>query len=306
MKRISSVLIFLLVASMTISAQERELSSDTEFHLDEEQRGLSLIPAVELSMDVQSRYMSDGVVINPDPGLFLDASAVWNFGLFVETWAAFDLNGFNNGTDKDGAYVNDRRNRCSEADYVIGYAYIFKDLIPISPLTMALSYEYFQYPRCNGPYSWSDDEYVNTTVKLDNVLPKDIDAWLSLSYTWLYGTRKYSNYCWADVAFGYNFTKKLSASITNKVFYACNSKLRETYSEVYGDDFVDMIFGNHGAFTTLESTIEAKYKLTKNLSIRAYVDCSWALDHTVRDVFKAVDYQNAFNIRYGAGCTYSF
>ena len=291
MKKLSALLmLFIMAASMSIFAQE---AAAPELEPADDDK-CALIPNIALSLDIKSKYMCDGLVVNPDGMLFLDAFAAWDCGLYLDVWTAIDLNGYNNGSDDIGPYKNDRRNRPEEIDYVIGYSYTFDDLLDISPLTIDVAYKYFQYPRAN----FSGDELFDTTIKLDNILDKEGDAWLSTGITWRYNTKDYTNYSWFDVTYGYNFTEKFSAFLSNKVFYACKSKMKDSGYDWYA--------GNRDAFTSLESTLEADYAVTDNFSVRAYIDCGWALDHDIRQCCKDTDHQNTFNIRYGAGCTYAF
>ncbi|GEM_PF-3054490 len=308
MKKLTALLMmFAMVASMSIFAQE-VAAPETAPEVEPESEKCALIPSVALSLDVKSKYMCDGEVVNPDGMLFLDAFAAWDCGLYIDLWTAIDLNGYNNGTDyDDGNFKNDRRNRPEEIDYVIGYAYTFEDLLPFSPLTFDVAYKYFQYPRAK----FRSDEQVDTTVKLNNLLDKEGDAWLSTSFTWRYRTNRFdnesSNYSWIDVTYGYNFTEKFSAFLSNKVFYMCKSKVRDAgldYND-YGKGYKKYC-GNRDCFSSLESTLEADYAITKNFSVRAYVDCGWALDNEVRQAWQDRDHANSFNVRYGAGCTYAF
>lgn len=289
MKKLSALLmLFVMVASMSVFAQ------DAAPEIESQDDKCALIPAVELSLDIKSKYMCDGEVVNPDGMLFLDAWAGWDCGLWVDVWSAIDLNGFNNGSDDFGPYKNDRRNRPEEIDYCVGYSYTFDDLLAVSPLTLGVTYLYFQYPRAN----FHSDENFDFSAILGNLLDKESDAWLSFGFVWRYNTKKYTNKSWFDLTYGYNFTDKFSAFISNKVFYVCKSKTAKPDPISWGL--------NRDAFSTLETTIEADYAVTDNFTVRAYVDCGWGLDHEYRAAMKASPTNNSFNVRYGAGCSYAF
>ncbi|MBR4613001.1 MAG: hypothetical protein IKO40_09835, partial [Kiritimatiellae bacterium] len=104
-------------------------------------------PSVELSADYSSAYVSKGFVGNPDPILALELNLELK-GFYADVWAPFDMSGYNR-PERSGNYINNRRWRAEEIDYVLGYSYTFdKDKLGgFSDLTIDFSWQCYQYPR---------------------------------------------------------------------------------------------------------------------------------------------------------------
>ena len=287
MKKLTAFLMmFAMVATMGAFAQDAEV-------VVEENKKDAWIPGISLSVDWASRYMSDGVVVNPDPCAFLDASASWDFGLYLEVWAAMDLNHFNQPDHGSYSYKNNRRGRAEEIDYVIGYSYTTDKIFDFSDVTFDLSWKYFQYPRA----FFGHDNPFDTTISLDNLFKNNEnlqDHSLKVAATWRYDLEHYTNYGWLEVAYGYNFTEKLSGGVSTKVFYCGQQKAKNSFGV------------HHDCFSTLEVKTSLGYAITDNLSASTFVDCGWGLEKGCRDTMKDSYCNNALNIRYGAGMSYSF
>ena len=288
MKKLTAFLMTLaMVATMSVFAQDAEVAVEENKEKD------AWIPGISLSAEWASRYMCDGAIVNPDPCAFLDATASWDCGLYLDVWAAMDLNHFNQPDHGSYSYKNNRRGRAEEIDYVIGYSYTAKNLLDFSEVTFNLAWKYFQYPRA---YFRHDNPF-DTTISLDNVLKNFEnlqDHSLKLAATWRYDLEHYTNYGWLEAVYGYTFNEKLKGELSTKVFYCGQQKAKNSYGV------------KHDCFSSLEVTASLSYAITKQLSANTFIDGGWALEDGVRDVWKASSVSNAFNVRYGVGLGYKF
>ncbi len=283
MKKFAAFLMLLaLCASYSVFAQEAAPAVEVE-------EGSSWTPFVSLSAEWGSKYMCDGKVVNPNAMTFLDAFVELN-GLYVDLWAAMDMSHWNRPDGGSYAYKNDRQYRAEEVDYVIGYAYTFEDLLPISPLTIDVAYKYFQYPRAY----FDHDEPLDVKIYLDNLLDPESDITLGTGVTFRYDLNWYTWYGWYDVTVGMKITDQLSAKVSSKVFWGTKDKMRMAYGL------------NRDVISSLEVRGDLSYAVTENISLGAFVDCGWALDHEIRDAWKADSINNEENFRAGMSVSVCF
>ncbi len=287
MKKLTAFLMTLaMVATMSAFAQDAEVA------VEENNEKNAWIPGVELSAKWASRYMCDGAIVNPDPCAFLDAYAAWDCGLYLDLWAAMDLNHFNRPDHGSYSYDNNRRGRAEEIDYAIGYNYTYKKL-DFSDVTFDVSWKYFRYPKAY----FKHDNPLDTTISLDNVFKNNEnlqDHSLKLAATWRYDLKHYTNYGWLEATYKYDFNEKLTGKLSSKVFYCGQQKAKNSYGV------------KHDCFSSLEVEASLSYAITKQLSATTFVDGGWALEEGVRDVWKDSSVSNAFNVRYGVSMAYSF
>lgn len=298
MKKITAFLMMLaMVASFGVYAQEAAPAMEEAAPAMEEAAPAapmemeddSWMPVVELSATWQSKYMCDGKVVNPHPITALNAF-VGLGGFRLDVWSAIDMTEYNRPDGGSRAYKNNREYRTEEIDYEIGYAYTFADLLPFSPLTLDIAWKYFQYPRA----LFSHDNPLDMTVYLDNLLDPEGAAFLGTGVTFRYDLEHYTWYAWYDVTFGYNFTEKLSASLSSKLYWGTKSKMRAAYGL------------NRDAISSLLLRAQANYALCEHLTLNAFLEAGYAIDREVRENWKASDINNEENFRAGFGVAYAF
>ena len=291
MKKFAAFLMMLtLVASFSVFAQEApEAPEAPETPAVEAEESSAWIPSLELSATWGSKYMCDGKVVNPNAMTFLDAFMTLN-GFYVDLWAAMDMSHWNRPDGGSYAYKNDRQYRAEEVDYVIGYAYTFEDLLPISPLTIDVAYKYFQYPRAY----FDHDEPLDMTIYLDNLLGEESKYTLGTGVTFRYDLNWYTWYGWYDVTLGTSITDKLSAKVSAKVFWGTKNKMRQAYGL------------NRDVISSLEVKGDLSYQVCENITLGAFVDCGWALDHEIRQAWKDDSINNEEHFRFGMSLAYAF
>lgn len=293
MKKFAAFLMmFALVSSMSLFAQEAAAPAPAEeVPAIETEESNEWIPYVLLGADWASSYMCDGKVGNPDPMAFLWAETGLK-GFRLGIWSAIDLTEYNN-PDHSGAYKNDREYRPEEIDYEIGYGYTFKKL-PVSDLTLDIAWKYFQYPRA----LFGHDNPLDMKIYLDNVLRDITDEdskWsLGTGVTFRYDLDKYTWYGWYDVTVGYQFCDKLSGALSTKLYWGTKSKMRAAYGL------------NRDCVSSLLVRGDLSYALCNNVSVGIWGEAGYAVDHEIRQDWKADTINNEENFRVGASVSLSF
>ncbi|MBR4125065.1 MAG: hypothetical protein IKR13_02575 [Victivallales bacterium] len=274
MKNLSLCLSFLALFALVgvAFAQDIEVADDS----------CSWKPDFDLTLDWQSRYVSKGKIVNPDP---IASANVWIGlkGFYVNFWSPFDMTDINS-PKKGGPYKNDRKYRPEEIDYQIGYAYTFdKDLLGgLSDLTIDFSWNYWQYPDLED-YAWGPrryhDEPLALVVSLGNVLPDDCNFSLGLGTELDYDLQ---NYLWwgkvyADLGFTVpGLDDRLSLGLKNSWYWGGKSWNRANLSDEMND----------WAVNTTELKFYASFSVTDNISLGAFWAAAWALNPSTREVWK--------------------
>ena len=281
MKKLSACLSFLLLFALIGVTFAQDAPAV-------EEESCAFKPEVALTLDWNSRYVSKGRVINPDPIASIDAW-IGLCGFYADFWAPFDMTDINR-PERSGAYKNNRKYRAEEVDYVFGYNYTVgaDKLGGISDLTIDFNYKYWQYPRAN----FDDDQLLELGLSLDNVLDPDGAAALKLGTSVAYHLN--NDYAWWGTVYG-DFSYKVNDDI--KV------GLKNTW--YWGDKRFNG-FG-HDAVNAAELKLYASYDINKNISLGAYIAGAWAIDHDTR---KAWDAESPWNRRQnfwgGVSVTFAF
>ena len=265
-------------------------------------------PSLVLSTDWSTSYVSKGFVSNPDPILALELRAELK-GAYVDIWSPFDMSSYNSPR-RSGSYLNDRKWRAEEIDYIIGYAYTFdKELLGgFSDLTVDFSWQYYQYPRYREGVGEVDEDGEITivrlshfkemplclTLSLDNVLVsftgEDSPHSLSLSNNLYYDLAQYYWYTETGISYGYQFNEKLSGSLTNTWYWGDHK---------YND------WGKQ-AMKGMDLVAELDYAICEHVTVGAYIGMSWAANSRERRVWKDDENNNRTNWWGGVKCAYAF
>ena len=273
MKKLSFCLSFLALLALVGVAFAQEVAEESNFNWK---------PDLALTLDWQSRYVSKGKVVNPDPIASVNVNVSLK-GFYLNFWAPFDMTGYNNAVNLGNGvkvpYTNDRRYRAEEVDYQIGYAYTIDadNLGGLSDLTIDFSWNYWQYPRQNFNWDGSHyhDEPLALVVSLDNVLDKDSDFSLGFGTEACYDLK---NYLWWGKVYGdlgYAVNEQISVGLKNTWYWG-----GESFNKANGQ-------GRHDAVNAAELKLYASYALTENISLGAYFAGAWALNPTTREAWDA-------------------
>ncbi|MBP5300258.1 MAG: hypothetical protein J6Y80_02530 [Victivallales bacterium] len=269
MKKLSFCLSFLLLFALVGATFAQEVAVEEE--------ASSWKPDFELTLDWNSRYVSKGAVINPDPIASVD---LWIGlkGFYVDFWAPFDMTDINR-PERSGAYTNNRKYRAEEVDYVVGYSYTVgaDNLGGLSDLTIDFNYKYWQYPRA----TFDDDQLLELGVKLDNVLDPDSNFALAFGTSVAYHLN--GDYKWWGTAYAnlsYKINDQIKIGVKNTWYWG--DKRFNRYGIVDDDGELIDVEMERDAINAAELKFYASYSVTDNISLGAFWAAAWAIDHETR------------------------
>lgn len=290
----------LLAAVSPIFAQEAAAPAIPEQEPVIEETECAIKPTFGISADWANKYLSHGTIYNSDPVLSLNfyAGLETAFGTpYINIWSQMDMTDFNRPERSD--YLNNRKWRAEEIDYTIGYAYTFET--DFSPLTLDISWNYYQYPRYRpeserrpagrGHFHETPLAFVLT---LDNVLTSFTDEdsafALAIGNAFRYD---YTHYHWdaeffAD--FSYAATDKLVVGLKNTWYYG-GKRYYETGSSV---------------IAASEVKLYGDYQITDNISVGAFVAGSWFVDSRIRNEAREDELNNRQNFWTGLSVAFNY
>ena len=264
----------------------------------------SFVPEISVELDWRTKYVSKGKIINPDHNIAIDVRLDLA-GFYAEIWSPIDMTSQNDGYKPlkyayhGSGYMNKRKFRAEEIDYSIGYAYKFDadTLGGFSPLTIDFNYTYYQYPRYrefgeNRYFSHFHEVPLTLTVKLNDVLTsikdKDDPVSLAVGGQWYYDIE---NYWWYGNFFadlGYDIDENLSVGLKNTWYWA------------------DRDYCGHGTntLTTIELKPSISYKITKEITVGAYVAGAYFASRKVRKDMRESESQHEST--WWGGITFGF
>lgn len=264
-------------------------------------------PDLSLTVDWNSRYVSKGEVINPDPIASVDAY-IGLCGFYADFWAPFDMTDINR-PERSGNYTNNRKYRAEEVDYVFGYSYTVgaDKLGGLSDLTIDFNYKYWQYPRA----TFDDDQLIELGLSLDNVLDPDSDFALGFGTSVAYHLN--NDYKWwgkvyADLSYALN--DKVTVGVKNTWYWGDKrfNRYSITDEDEEGNEIViDASEMNRDAVNAAELKFYASYALNDNISLGAFFAGAWAIDHETRAKWDAAKpWNRRQNFWGGVSATFSF
>ena len=240
------------------------------------------VPTVFLSLGWDSKYVSKGIVFNPDPVANFTADINY-YGFYLDVWGQYDMTSYNDG----GFYRNNRRYRAEEIDYRLGYAKTFD--ADFSPISLDIYWVYFQYPE-----TWDSSDEKETecgvSLTLDNVLDKEGKAALALGTEVSYSLYKHGPE-WLGVIDSYFFGRvfgdlsfdvcdKTTAGVKTTLYWRSHKARKAQYGR---SGFV---------VPNVEVQPYLKYAFNDYISAKAYVAGTWAINSATRRDWKAAENQH--------------
>ena len=278
------LLIVLSAASMTVLAEEGPLvlpKDETWFQKLE-------LPKISLYETFGNVYLSKG---RRSLNGWFRADSLYGewYGVHAGVWSYSDLEGKTHRIDG-----HRRHGEPIEWDYYFGYGYRFGGDWPVvNSVKLTLRYNY--YDECGNPNGDAEDlrlfistnSYIRTelqwryTTKIDrNSFRFRLSKSFELSSNWtLYNS--------ADVWFG---GAKMNGVACPGGWRRARAYKRQ--GNPLGDSYKTAIH-------SLIYTIGLDYKFNDHCSIGPYIAAGWALDHDVREGWKARAHNNAFNSNTG-------
>ena len=236
-------------------------------------------PALEVSFDHSSRYMSEGFVGNPDEIDTISVNAEFgisdNLSFHIGGVAIFDE------TDACG-------NNCDveEWDWLAGVTFKTPEIPALGALEINLDYIYYNYPRDKTHKHFTDTKEYELDVNA-------VDVFLAPGFAFVHDFEN-------DVIKGnlnVTYEQPLKA-ISEKLSIECP---------------VELWFGNHQYTGTTSTTAYSlcvqptlNYAICDNLTIGTYLLMAWALNENVRREWKEDENNNKFNMCWGVKLTAEF
>lgn len=238
----------------------------------------SFIPYLSATVEYASRYMSKGEIVNPERVVFNDFYAEL-FGFYVELWTATDLTDYNEGDRID--YEPE------ELDYIFGYNYTFEDIPIINSLKVDLNFTYFDYPSRSGWDKACTEQEI--ALKLVTDIPYIAPGFMTaVDYE--------DDIWWAEFFISNNYTfdnitEDLALNNKLEMFWG-NSRFNGGLHDVGQDTY-------KSAITTIVWSVDLTYNLNKYVSFGPFGQIAWAINHDIREDYKASSSNNACNMLWG-------
>jgi uncharacterized protein (TIGR02001 family) len=270
------VLVAVAMLSVSALAQEAALIQDS----DSEWR-----PGVDFVLDYGSRYIYKGEVWNPDRVLQADLCLSLK-GFYAGVWTCYDF------TDANGY-----NNEPEEWNYYLGYEYQFTDIPLVESITLGLGWIYFDYPRASA---W-DTQELNFGVMLEDVLltPKMVVNWDYENDTW-----------WVEAGIRHEMPLE---SISDKLLFGVgldliwgNTRWCGYVDENQGPGVDKTSDAYKNALISAVLITDLKYQFNENIAFGPYMIGAWAIDHDMREKYRADDVNNDFNFVWGVKLDMAF
>ena len=218
---------------------------------------------VALQLDVNSAYVSHNRIFSDTPvaqyDLWMQLNLPEGFGwIAADVWASQELNKRHSSRSRGNG--GKQFGGIGEFDYEIVYGN------SIGPVNLTASHLWYTYPRCG----WGSQKFWTVGAEYDNefVVP-------SIKFFW-----EYCHNNKPDEAFMIDFALSRSFDITDKLSLKLVSKTTLYTSEyakyISGGALTDTVFGGW------DNGIKLSYALTDNISLGAYINYLYKIDHRVR------------------------
>ncbi|MGI5925460.1 MAG: hypothetical protein ACOX9E_16065 [Lentisphaeria bacterium] len=227
-------------------------------------------PQVDFTLDWVSRYIDNGEVLNPEPVGQAELCLALK-GFYAGVWTCVDF------TD-----VNDYHNEPEEWNYYLGYEYTFADVPGVESLTIDLGWTYFDCPRASS----SDSQKLHLGAQLEDILltPKVVVNWNYEDDIW-----------WIEAGVSHDMPLEF---ISEKLLFGSSLALLWGNTRWNGGLAKDSD-AYKNALASAVLVTDLKYQLTENVSFGPFVIAAWALDHDIREKFRADSFNNACNFVWG-------
>lgn len=266
MKKLMIALGAAAAAAVTFTAQAEDAPAQNEAanpEAAEAEKDESPLFEVALQLDVVSAYVSHNRIFSDTPvaqyDLWMQLNLPENFGwIAADVWASQELNKRHSSRSRGNG--GKQFGGIGEFDYEIIYGN------SIGPVNLTASHLWYTYPRCG----WGSQKFWTVGAEYDNefVVP-------SIKFFW-----EYCHDNKPDEAFMIDFALSRGFDITDKLSLKLVSKATLYTSEyakyISGGALTDTVFGGW------DNGIKLSYALTDNISLGAYINYLYKIDHRVR------------------------
>ena len=266
MKKLMIALGAAAAAAVTFTAQAEDAPAQNEAanpEAAEAEKDESPLFEVALQLDVVSAYVSHNRIFSDTPvaqyDLWMQLNLPENFGwIAAEVWASQELNKRHSSRSRGNG--GKQFGGIGEFDYEIIYGN------SIGPVNLTASHLWYTYPRCG----WGSQKFWTVGAEYDNefVVP-------SIKFFWEYcHDNKPDEAFMIDFALsrGFDITEDLSLKLVSKATLYTS----EYAKYISGGALTDTVFGGW------DNGIKLSYALTDNISLGAYINYLYKIDHRVR------------------------
>lgn len=243
--------------------------------------------SIEIGLQVDSKYVSDGMVGNPDP-IFTDSIQFNYGGFYANLTRIIDLTSYNG---KDTGYNHDRQFQCEEMDWLVGYVHTIEGIAGIGDLSLELNIGYNDY---QGMTDIPDEDIPAAfIITLDNILDSE-DLVLSPYAEFDYDLRHSDVYG----QFGFTLSKAVSEDVTlsleNNWYWGSTHHNRDAY------DY------DRNAINATELVLTAEVALGEYATLSPYVAMSIPVRDEVRQCWKDDENNSKTNFWCGVALSFAF
>lgn len=231
------------------------------------------MPEFSFSAKYASRYMSKGLIYNPESMMMYDASMSLN-GFYAGVWVAWDQNDWN----RDSKIIYDPE----EIDYYVGYAYTFEELPVVNSLSLNFCYTYFDYPHRS---KWKQ----NGSSYEDYALYANLGVMFNPGIAICYNPKQEKWYGNLNASWGYNFKDEGLEALT------FNTGVEAWWGNnvyVYGTDGYEH-HDNDLAWVTFCWNVSFDYAICDNVTLSPFATLAWVVDPVCREGWKGQGNPNA-------------
>ena len=248
------------------------------------------LPRISLSETVSNRYLSKGRR-SLDGIVRVDSLYGEWYGVHAGVWSYSDIEGKTHRVDGHRAHGEP-----VEWDYYGGYGYRFGDGWPVvNSVKVTFRYNYYDAP--SSPKSDTEDLrlYINT------------DSYVKSEFQWRYTTKSDRNIFRVQLSKGielvpnWKWNNSVSVWFGGRKFNGVSCPGGWKRARAYKRQGNPLGDSYKNALHSLIYTAELDYRFSDYVSLAPYFSLGWALDHDVREGWKAREHCNAFNSAFG--CT---
>ena len=254
------------------------------------------IVSAEFGLQLDSKYMTYGVVDGKDPILTPSAQLTFFDWVYFGVEAIFDVT---KGNGKRGGYGN-RAGKYTTLDSVVGVAHEFDLGETLGALSVDFNYIYEYLPRYQG--SMDDTQYVNLELSLGDLW---FEPTLGIERDLMADEGTYVN---LELGHGFKIEAIEGLTLRPSIAQGLGNSLR---TKGYFSDVADGF--NHGGIMDTTVKCELEYAITDWLTFGAYVAYyNYLFDSNMRDAARAYNaewghaYDRSYNFVGGLSVTLSF
>lgn len=243
--------------------------------------------SVEIGLQVDSKYVSDGMVGNPD-AVFTDSIQFNYGGFYANLTRIIDLTDYNG---KETGYNHDRQFQCEEMDWLVGYVHTIEALPGLGDISLEVNIGYNDY---QGMTEIPDEDIPAAfVVTLDNLL--NSEEWTLSPYAEFdYDLRHDDVYGQFGLTFSKQVNDEVLLSLENNWYWGSAHHNRDAYES------------DTSRVNAAEFILTAEVTLNDYLTLSPYVAMSVPVRSDVRTCWRDDENNSGTNFWCGVALTFAY